>query len=359
MKTKHTKKNLAALLTVLMLLTISVCFVCFAADESGGCGSGLTWTYSESTRTLTINGTGAMNDYKATSQSSVASTDAPWYSHYAEITRVSIGNGVTKIGNNAFRRFTQLTQIEIPNSVETLGNYAFGFCTSLVSADFGTGLKSIGAYAFTQCTALKTFIIPDSAESVADYAFFKCPVTDLVLGQNVNTIGSFAFSQCKLVNVTMHKNVEVIGESAFAKQNGKATDVISHVYYSGTEADWNNIIIGQNNEPLTGAQLHFSSTQQPHTHSYTSSATKAATCTEAGVRTYSCSCGDSYTETISIDPNAHATLNENGDCPRCGKHVKDVEQPTNPSPEQPAEKLNFFQRIIQWFRNLFARLFGR
>ncbi len=36
-----------------------------------------------------------------------------------------------------------------------------------------------------------------------------------------------------------------------------------------------------------------------HTHSYTSAVTKNATCTVAGVRTYSCSCGDSYTEAIA------------------------------------------------------------
>ena len=36
-----------------------------------------------------------------------------------------------------------------------------------------------------------------------------------------------------------------------------------------------------------------------HTHSYTSTVTKAATCTATGVRTYTCSCGDSYTEAIS------------------------------------------------------------
>ncbi|MBQ7597301.1 MAG: hypothetical protein IJU56_01815 [Clostridia bacterium] len=36
-----------------------------------------------------------------------------------------------------------------------------------------------------------------------------------------------------------------------------------------------------------------------HSHSYTSTVTKAATCTDTGVRTYTCSCGNSYTETIS------------------------------------------------------------
>lgn len=35
-----------------------------------------------------------------------------------------------------------------------------------------------------------------------------------------------------------------------------------------------------------------------HEHSYTSSVTRQPTCTQSGVRTYTCSCGDSYTETI-------------------------------------------------------------
>lgn len=36
-----------------------------------------------------------------------------------------------------------------------------------------------------------------------------------------------------------------------------------------------------------------------HKHSYTSKTTKAATCTATGVRTFACSCGDIYTETIA------------------------------------------------------------
>lgn len=35
-----------------------------------------------------------------------------------------------------------------------------------------------------------------------------------------------------------------------------------------------------------------------HTHSYTSKVTKEATCGETGIRTYTCSCGDTYTEAI-------------------------------------------------------------
>ena len=37
---------------------------------------------------------------------------------------------------------------------------------------------------------------------------------------------------------------------------------------------------------------------ESHTHKYTATVTKAATCTEDGVMTYTCECGDSYTEVI-------------------------------------------------------------
>lgn len=41
-----------------------------------------------------------------------------------------------------------------------------------------------------------------------------------------------------------------------------------------------------------------SAMEEPHTHSYTSEVTTAATCEEKGVLTYTCTCGDSYTEEI-------------------------------------------------------------
>lgn len=44
---------------------------------------------------------------------------------------------------------------------------------------------------------------------------------------------------------------------------------------------------------------HAPNYESLHTHKYTSSVTKEPTCTATGVRTYSCSCGASYTESIS------------------------------------------------------------
>lgn len=44
-------------------------------------------------------------------------------------------------------------------------------------------------------------------------------------------------------------------------------------------------------------------TTPPHTHNYTASVTTQPTCSTAGTRTYSCSCGDSYSESIPATGN--------------------------------------------------------
>ncbi|MCD7917816.1 MAG: hypothetical protein LUF84_05095, partial [Clostridiales bacterium] len=51
-----------------------------------------------------------------------------------------------------------------------------------------------------------------------------------------------------------------------------------------------------------------------HSHSYTAEVTVAATCTEDGVMTYTCACGDSYTEVIPATGHHYV----NGVCTVCG-----------------------------------------
>jgi len=67
-----------------------------------------------------------------------------------------------------------------------------------------------------------------------------------------------------------------------------------------------------NSDPIT-LYAQWADGSYGHTHSYTSSVTKAATCTAAGVKTFKCSCGDSYTQSIPALGHNYNNYVSNGD----------------------------------------------
>ncbi len=118
------------------------------ADDSGSCGTGVSYSYVESTHTLTISGTGAMTDYDDPSE-------RPWNSYMEEIEAVIIEDGVTSIGNFAFLNCTGLTTVTIPASVKSIGDSAFNYCTGLTTITIGSGVTYIGFDAFFDCTKVE------------------------------------------------------------------------------------------------------------------------------------------------------------------------------------------------------------
>ena len=110
-----------------LFLAMALCLSCFsitafAADViySGTCGEELTWELTED-GTLTISGIGAMTDY-------TNSEKAPWYTYRSDIVSVVVEEGVTSIGDRAFRYCISLTDISLPDSVTSIGDYAFEYC---------------------------------------------------------------------------------------------------------------------------------------------------------------------------------------------------------------------------------------
>ena len=78
----------------------------------------VTWSFDAATGTLTIGGTGAMADYDQTT--------APWAFLSDKITRVIIGDGVTKVGSNAFQGCTALNDVFVKGAnTLTIGTAAF------------------------------------------------------------------------------------------------------------------------------------------------------------------------------------------------------------------------------------------
>ena len=188
-----------------------------AADEeeseiSGTCGDDLTWTFDESTGTLTISGSGEMTDYSSASS-------LPWYDYRSSVTSVVIGEGVTSIGNRAFWKCSSLTDVAFPDSLETIGKYAFAYCSSLAEIGFSDGLTEIGTYAFGNCSGLTEISLSGNLETIGKYAFYNCSsLTEISFSGNLETIGTSAFENCSsLSEVGFSDGLTEIGDFAFEK----------------------------------------------------------------------------------------------------------------------------------------------
>ena len=251
----------------LLLFVLMMQALVAMADASGKCGTNLTWTYTEGTKTLSIEGSGAMEDYYSASK-------VPWYSYKEEIEKVIVGpnatrigsfafyhlskviyvyiNGtVTRIGSDAFNGCSSLTSITIPNSVTNISSSAFSNCSSLTSIKVESGntvydsrdncnaiietatnilrvgckstiilnsVARIGNYAFYGCSGLTSVTIPNSVTSIGDYAFVDCyGLTTITIPNSVTSIGGDAFRGCAgLTSITIPNSVMEIGRSAFS-----------------------------------------------------------------------------------------------------------------------------------------------
>ena len=174
---------------------LSACtFSAYAAIVDGTCGDNLTWTLNTKDSTLVISGEGWMSS-------------TPWYDYRSYIKYVTLPDGLTSIGNNAFVGCSRLTSITIPNSVTSIGDQAFYECESLTSVTIPNSvITSIGDWAFACCFSLTSVTIPNSVTSIGGSAFEDCSgLTSVTLGNSVTSIGNNAFGSCnKIQEVTAY-----------------------------------------------------------------------------------------------------------------------------------------------------------
>ena len=215
MKPKRLISLLLAVCMVVAMLPVSA----FAADNvtSGPCGDDATWALTEDNNgdyTLTISGTGAMEDY------SKNPVTAPWSWAQHRIRAIAIGDEITAIGAYAFKGCDRFYAITIPASVTTICQGAFRSCTSLETIDLSNAinLKTINSEAFYYCHNLNEVTIPSNVISIGSYAFSECiSLKRVTLLNGVQEIGSAAFMDCNsLKYVDIPKSVTKIDASAFA-----------------------------------------------------------------------------------------------------------------------------------------------
>ena len=107
------------------------------------CGDDLIWSYADGT--LTISGTGEMDDYEE---------DAPWAAHKDEITKVVL-EGVTYVGTRAFNDYDAIEEVDFGTALKELGAQAFRSCEGLTEIAMPKTFKVFGEESFNSCSNLK------------------------------------------------------------------------------------------------------------------------------------------------------------------------------------------------------------
>ncbi len=113
--------------------------------------------------------------------------------------------------------------------------------TAIPGSIRGYAVRAIGSSAFQSCKVLTSITLPEGLTMIESYAFLWCQnLKKLSLPGSLKTIGMYAFYGCSALN---------------------------NVSYSGSSVYWNQIEIGENNEPLLSSGIHYLAkpviTQQP------------------------------------------------------------------------------------------------
>ncbi|MDR2901185.1 MAG: leucine-rich repeat protein [Treponema sp.] len=137
--------------------------------------------------------------------------EASSFRHFSNLTSFT-GEGLTTIGDYAFRGCISLTEISLPNA-QYINAYALSD-TALSTISLPEALN-IGVYAFSECGQLASIDLP-KVGTIEDYAFSSTKLGNIAL-PSVGVIAPFAFSTCiNLTTVTLSESINVIGDNAFS-----------------------------------------------------------------------------------------------------------------------------------------------
>ena len=160
------------------------------------------------------------------------------------------GGNIQKIGTCAFSHCEVLSNIDISEVKTIAGN---GLSNSAVKEFVNSSIENIEHCAFGGCKSLEYVSVPN-VKTIGRDAFGYCEnLSSISLGNNLSDIGEFAFDRCEgLESITLGNDLKSIGRCAF-----RDCESLTDVYFNGIKKEWNRIEIGNSNECLKNANIHF------------------------------------------------------------------------------------------------------
>lgn len=171
-----------------------------------------------------------------------------------KIARVTIEEGVGRIGTAAFEGCRNLQSVTIPKSVTIIDAYAFEDCGNLTDIYYQGGLEDWLEVSLScdngspMCSAKNLYIdgellqgelvIPEGTETIENCAFLGCTaLTSVKIADSVTSVGEEAFKGCTgLTSVTIGSGMESFGFDAFDE-----CDNLTDVCYRGDLKGWMEI----------------------------------------------------------------------------------------------------------------------
>lgn len=239
-------------LAILSLVTVITCSMFLSlwllAAPTGNCGESITYTITDGA--LVLEGSGSMADFTPST--------LPWLEEASTITSVTIPDGITFIGVNAFLNLG-VTKVTIPESVILIGSHALGYTYAdetytaiegfTIVGKQGTAAEtyanengflfeaiedplpsgSCGAEATWELSKDGVLTISGSGpmenytnrtstpwnEYITEKDGFR--ITSVVITEGITTVGNHAFADCRrLSSVTLPSSLTSIGIGAFS-----------------------------------------------------------------------------------------------------------------------------------------------
>jgi hypothetical protein len=147
---------------------------------------------------------------------------------------ITLGNGLTSMGNNAFQGNTALKSITIPGTLTSMGTSTFYGCTGLETVAFCEGVESVSQYAFQNCSKLKNITFPSTMKTLGYMSFKNCDSLEyLRFNSGLETIGAYAFESCDILKTVIVPS-SVTSMSSCLNSCSNITD---YYCFIGTAAD--------------------------------------------------------------------------------------------------------------------------
>ncbi len=226
---------------------------------------------------------------------SLTAMDSQIFTNCDALESITVPSSVVSFGEDMFSSCPNLKTAVINAEIDALPLCTFSNCDKLESVTLSDTITKIDNEAFYYCDDLKNISFPKNLTEIGEAAFANCyAIKTLNLPESLTTIGNYAFAyNDNIFAVALGKNITSVGESAF-------TNYFEHLFYSGTEDEWNNSVLSSALSIDDNTIKHFETS-----YSLSEPVLVEPDCTYNGYYKYHCSVCETDIEKGNIQSTGH------------------------------------------------------